>query len=59
MSDCMLESDDVRTGYISGVTFDYKPIEYAVVDGLAVFEGCIVLGTAQEMEQLASVVSHK
>ena len=54
MSDCMLESDDVRTGYISGVTFDYKPIEYAVVDGLAVFEGCIVLGTAQEMEQLAS-----
>ncbi|UYG09111.1 hypothetical protein [Halomonas sp. M4R1S46] len=42
----MLASDDVRTGFISGVTFRNKPVQYSVVDGLAVFEGCIVLGTA-------------
>ena len=46
----MLGSDDVRTGFISGVTFKNKPVQYAVVDGLAVFEGCIVLGTVEEME---------
>ncbi len=46
----MLSSDDVRTGFISGVTFKNKPVQYAVVDGLAVFEGCIVLGTVAQME---------
>jgi astacin len=47
----MLDSDDVRTGFISGHTFKRKPVQYAVVDGLAVFEGCIVLGTAEQMER--------
>ena len=46
----MLSGNDVRTGFISGVSFKNKPVQYAVVDGLAVFEGCIVLGTAEEME---------
>jgi len=50
----MLQSDDVRTGFITGRTFDYKRVEYSVVDGLAIFEGDIVLGTVEEMEQLAS-----
>ncbi|MDX1638080.1 MAG: M12 family metallopeptidase [Balneolaceae bacterium] len=47
----MLESDDIRTGLISGKTFKNKAVQYAVVDGLAVFEGCIVLGKAEEIEQ--------
>lgn len=60
MTDCFLESEDVRRGFISGRTFEVKPIEYAVVlvedpdtgesINLAVYEGCIVLGTAEEMD---------
>lgn len=46
----LLDSDDVRTGFVSGVTFRRKPVQYTVVDGLAVFEGCIVLGTVEEMQ---------
>ncbi|WP_298291966.1 Dot/Icm T4SS effector Zinc-dependent metalloprotease LegP [uncultured Litoreibacter sp.] len=48
--DVMLESDDVRTGIISGENFKNRTVQYAAVDGLAVFEGCIVLGTVDEVE---------
>lgn len=53
--DCggMLQSDDVRTGFVSGATFRNKPVQYSVVDGLAVFEGCIVLDKADEMDEIA------
>lgn len=54
--DGFLSSDDIRTGYISGVTFKNKPVQYSVVDGLAVFEGCIILGTAEEMEKKAAAI---
>ena len=55
IEDCggMLQSDDIRTGFISGATFRNKPVQYSVVDGLAVFEGCIVLGQADEMEEIS------
>lgn len=46
----LVTSDDVRTGYISGRTFQNKQVEYAAVGGLAVFEGDIILGTVDEME---------
>lgn len=43
-------SDDVRTGFIAGIeTFAVKAVEYAVIDGLAIYEGDIVLGTAEEL----------
>ncbi|MGY8767468.1 MAG: M12 family metallopeptidase [Pirellulales bacterium] len=48
--DSLLFSDDNRSGYISGHHFQNKPVQYSVVDGLAMFEGCIVLGTVDEME---------
>ena len=54
--DIFLTSDDVRTGYITGVTFTAKPVQYAAVNGLAVFEGCIVLGTVSQMEQSAQAL---
>ncbi|PSB45491.1 zinc metalloprotease [Cyanosarcina cf. burmensis CCALA 770] len=54
--DGFLTSDTVRTGFISGATFKNKPVQYSVVDGLAVFEGCIVLGTVEEMEQKTAAV---
>ena len=52
----LLGSDDVRTGFISGATFKNKPVQYSVVDGMAVFEGRIVLGTVDEMEARAKAV---
>ena len=38
IDDCggMLQSDYIRTGFISGATFRNKPVQYSVVDGLAV-----------------------
>ncbi len=40
----------VRTALISGNTFHAKAVQYEVIDGLAIFEGDIVLGTAEEVE---------
>ena len=47
-----LTSDDLHTVFISGRTFQNKAIEYAAVDGLAVFEGDIIVGTVDEMERI-------
>ena len=52
----LLSSDDTRTGFMSGETFSNKPVVYSVVDGMAVFEGCIVLGTAEEMEEKSTLI---
>lgn len=41
----------VRKGFIKGRTFSRKPVEYTVVNGRAMFEGDIVLGTADQMEE--------
>ncbi len=54
--DGLLTSDDIRTGFISGTTFKNKAVQYSAVDGLAIFEGCIVLGTVEEMEKKAAAV---
>ncbi len=45
---------DVRTGFIRGNTFGYRPVQYSVIDGEAIFEGDIVLGSVEEMERLAA-----
>ncbi|WP_328665780.1 M12 family metallopeptidase [Streptomyces sp. NBC_00322] len=42
------------TALVDGATFRSKGIQYAEVDGMAMFEGDIVLGTVQEMEELAA-----
>ncbi|MEB3277381.1 MAG: Dot/Icm T4SS effector Zinc-dependent metalloprotease LegP [Lyngbya sp.] len=54
--DGLLESDDIRIGFISGATFKNKEVQYAAVDGLAIFEGCIVLGSVEEMEKKAAAI---
>lgn len=54
--DGLVSSDDIRTGFISGATFKNKEVQYSVVDGLAMFEGCIVLGTVEEMEKKAAAI---
>jgi hypothetical protein len=44
-------SPEVQTGLIAGNLFGIKAVRYAVVDDLAIFEGDIVLGTAEEAER--------
>lgn len=56
-SEGFMESDDVRQTYIKPHGSAWKPVQYAAVDGLAVFEGCIILGTVDEVE--ASTASFK
>lgn len=58
--DGLLLSDTTKTGYVRGVygmdTFNVREVDYSIVDGMAVFEGCIILGTEAEMEALAAEV---
>lgn len=50
-------SDDVRRGFVRLLDpMRVKPVEYSVLDELAIFEGDIVLGTARQMELLRSEV---
>jgi len=44
-----LVSEDIREGYIQGITFRSKPIQYSVIDGKAIFEGDIVIDDPDEM----------
>jgi hypothetical protein len=46
----------VRTGFVQGNTFGYRPVQYYVIDGQAIFEGDIVLGSVEEMERLVAEV---
>ena len=39
-----------RRGVIGGSTFKVKMVEYSAIDGEAIFEGDIVLGTVQQLE---------
>lgn len=52
----MLTSTDVRSGYASGLTFQNKAVQYAVVGDRAVFEGDIVLGTVDQMSRRSAAV---
>ena len=58
--DGLLLSETVMTGYVRGVygadKFSVREIEYSVVDGMAVFEGCIILGPADQMAALTAEV---
>jgi hypothetical protein len=45
-----LESDDIRYGYVKPIGKAWKKLSYANVDGLAVFEGCIILGETAALE---------
>ncbi|PFO19019.1 zinc metalloprotease [Bacillus thuringiensis] len=44
-----LNSEEIRTGFIH-LPSGPREVKYSVVDGLAIFEGDIVLGTVAEME---------
>ena len=44
-------SSQLGTALIDGATFSNRLVHYSVIDGLAVVEGDIVLGTAEEVER--------
>src|SRR5262245_12021735 len=45
------------TAIVSGVTFGRKALQYAEVDGLAIFEGDIVLGTVDEVRASSDMIA--
>ena len=46
-------SDDVRSSFISGIeAFTVKPVEYSAINGRAIFEGDILLGTVEQLEAI-------
>src|SRR5918997_649774 len=49
-------SGDVRTGFISGATFERKAVQYEAVGDLAFFEGDICLGTVAALERSTGLV---
>jgi acylphosphatase len=46
------QTSQIGHGFISGNTFDWKPVVYSIVNGTAIFEGDIVLGTIEEMQRI-------
>ena len=50
-------SPEVRTGFVKGNTFGYRPVQYSVIDGEAIFEGDIVLGSVNDMDRLVAEVN--
>src|SRR5882724_10876030 len=54
----LLASTQVKSSYISGATFGLKEVKYSAVDGQAIFEGDIVLGSVAEMESIKKQVEN-
>ena len=51
-----LSSANTGTTYIRPIGRDWKKVTYSIVGDLAVFEGCIVLGTVADMNEVAEYV---
>lgn len=49
---------EVAYSYIVGNTFALKKVTYAKVNGLAIFEGDIVLGTVDQLDRVRDSVEH-
>jgi len=49
-------SDVSAKAYISGITFDRKLVEYAVVNDDAIFEGDIILGSHSRLQSLKKLI---
>ena len=46
----MASSQKTGRGYLTGPGLYEFPVDYVVVDGLAIHAGCIELGTVEEVE---------
>lgn len=49
--DGLLKGKDLHDGYVKPLDQPWKKVTYADVDGLAIFEGCIILGETAKVEQ--------
>lgn len=45
-------SNTMKNGYASGNSFDMKRVKYADINGMAIFEGDILLGTVDHMDRV-------
>ena len=52
------KSPVVKTSYISGQSFGLREIKYTAVDGMAIFEGDIVLGTEEQMDTVKKLIEN-
>jgi hypothetical protein len=50
-------SNDIRLGFASGNSFELKPVRYAAIGNMAIYEGDIAIGTVDEIERVARAVS--
>lgn len=48
--------EEPKTGFIQGNTFDLKEVKYSAINGEAIFEGDISLGSVKDMEALVKNV---
>ena len=48
-----LSSAESKIGYNSGETFKNRQVKYAAINGMAIFEGDIILGTVEEEERIS------
>jgi hypothetical protein len=55
-TDGYLMSTDIRTGWILNASGSLSPITFVDVDGLAIFEGCVVLGRTVDLQNVAQKV---
>jgi hypothetical protein len=53
-----LTSDSFDTTWIKPFDENWKEVTYAAVDGLAIFEGCVILGTVPEMQAVKQFVAN-
>lgn len=51
-----LNTSEPRNGVLTGKTFPIKMIQYSAIDGDAIFEGDIILGTLEQMEKAYQLV---
>ena len=47
---------EMGIAFISGWTFDYKAVVYYDVEGMALIEGDIVIGTVEEVQQTMAAI---
>lgn len=54
-----IEGKEVKRGYVKPYGSPWVSIEYADADGLAIFEGCIILGDTATVEKNAQKIEQK
>jgi hypothetical protein len=58
MAEGYLTADATDTTWIKPLGRNWREVTYAAVDGLAVFEGCIILGTVAEVQAVKQFVNN-